>query len=507
MMKRKENGLMESYKYVIIGGGLAGGRAVDGIRQMDEEGTVCLVTQEPHRPYERPPLSKKYMRDEVGLDRVYVEDAGYYDEKDVDVLTDVPVTGLNREARVVTLGDGQEIEYEKLLLATGGRARQLSIPGSELKNVFTLRKIEDSEGIREAGGEGKHALIMGGSFIGSEVAASLRQLDTRVTMIFPESRLLQRIVPVEVSDFLFATFRDEGIEILPGTVADELEGDEDGNVKLAMLDNGETLDVDLVVMGVGILLNTDLAEDAGLELNEQGAVIVDEHLRTSDEQIYAAGDIAAWPDPTFEERLRVEHWDVARRQGRRAGRNMAGAEERYTALPYFFSDLFDLSFEVWGNLSSWEETVLRGSLESGSFAYYYFDEGNLVGVFAMGRPSSERSPMQDLVKARPAKDEVAEKLRDEDVDLKTLVGGEEEVEEMEGPELSFEEDVKPMFREKDVEEMKDIADFDLSNYEDVREHAESIQARLDDGTMPCDGPWPEDDIQTFRRWIEQGKKE
>jgi NADPH-dependent 2,4-dienoyl-CoA reductase/sulfur reductase-like enzyme len=501
----KERKDVESYKYLIIGGGLAGGRAVGGIRDLDEEGTVAVVTQEPHRPYERPPLSKKYLRGEVGTGRVYVEDADYYDEHDVELLTEVRATALDPKRKVVTLEDGRELEYEKLLLATGGHAWRLPLPGNELEKVFALRTIEDSEAIRRAGGEGKHALIMGGSFIGSEVAASLRQLGTQVTMIFPESRLLERIVPVAVSDFLFTTYRDEGIEVLPGTVAEELKGD--GEVERATLDNGETLEVDLVVMGVGIRLNTELAEEAELELNERGAVLVDEQLRTSDRDIYAAGDIAAWPDPTFGERLRVEHWDVARRQGRRAGRNMAGEGERYTALPYFYSDLFDLSFEVWGNLTSWEQTVFRGSLEEGSLGIYYFDEGRMVGVLSMGRPSGERSPMQDLVRARPKRDEVAEQLRDEGVDLGTLVGGEEEGPEMEGPALSFEEDIRPLFREKDIEEMKEIADFDLSDYEAVRENAESIHARLDDGTMPCDGPWPDEDIETFRRWIDQGMEE
>lgn len=496
---------MESYKYLIIGGGLAGGRAVGGIRQVDEEGSVALVTQESHWPYERPPLSKKYMRQDVGLDRVYVEDASYYDENNVDVLTGLRADDLDPEERVVTLEDGRELRYETLLLATGGYAWRLPIPGKDLENVFTLRTIEDSDNIREAGGEEKHALIMGGSFIGSEVAASLRQLGTRVTMIFPESRLLERIVPVELSDLIFAVYRDEGIDVFPNTVSEGMEGD--GRVERATLDNGETIDVDLVVMGVGIRLYTELADQAGLELNENGAIIVDEYLRTSDPDIYAAGDVAAWPDPTFEKRLRVEHWDVARRQGRRAGKNMAGEEEAYTALPYFFSDLFDLSFEVWGNLSSWDETVVRGSLEEGSFAYYYFDEGQLVGVLSMGRPSTERGPMQDLVKGRPAYDQVADKLRDESLDLGTLVGGEEEAaEKATGPALSFEEDIRPLFREKDIEEMKDISDFDMSDYDDVRQNAESIYARLDDGTMPCDGPWPEEDVETFRRWIDRGMK-
>jgi len=464
---------------------------------------VALVTQEPHPPYERPPLSKKYLREEVGLDRVYLEDPDIYDEKDVDIVTGVRATALNPERRAVTLDDGQELGYEKLLLATGGYAWRLPIPGNDLENVFTLRTIEDCDRIREAGGEGKHALIMGGSFMGSELAASLRQLGTQVTMIFPGPRLLRRIVPVELSDLLFAIYRDEGVDVLPGIVSEGLQGD--GTVERAMLDNGETIDVDLVVMGVGIRLNTELAEQAGLDLSEEGAVIVDEYLRTSDPNIYAVGDIAAWPDSTFGERLRVEHWDVARRHGLRAGRNMAGEEEPYTTLPYFYSHLFNLSFEVWGNLASWEETVLRGSLGKGNFAYYYFDQGKMVGVLSSERPSTERSPMQGLVKSRPSYDAVADKLRDESLDLATLVEGKAETaEEVVGTAPSFEDDILPLFREKDIEEMKDVANFDMSDYEDVRDNAESIYARLDDGTMPCDGRWPDGDIETFRRWIDQG---
>ncbi len=494
---------MESYQYLIVGGGLAGGRAVDGIRQVDESGSIAVVTRERHRPYERPPLSKKYLREEVGLDRVYLEDAGYYRETGVDILQGVEAAALDPKERIVSLDDGQDLGYEKLLLATGGRAWRLPISGSDLESVFTLRTIEDCEAIRAAAGEGAHALIMGGSFIGCEVAASLRQLGTQVTMVFPESRLLERIVPVELSDLLFAVYRDEGIEVFPQTVSEGLEGD--GQVERAVLDNGVMLEADLVVMGVGIRLNTELAADADLELNDQGALLVDEQLRTSDPNIYGAGDIAAWPDPTFGKRLRVEHWDVARRQGRRAGRNMAGEETAYTALPYFYSDLFDLSFEVWGNLTSWEETVRRGSTAGGSFAYYYFDDARLVGVLSMNRPAAERSPMQALVKERPAYEKVADALADESLALDELIAAEAQPgAEPTGAPLRFEKDIAPMFRQKDVEEMREIADFDLSDYDDVRSHAEVIYAHLDDGTMPCDGPWPDDRIEKYRRWMEQG---
>jgi len=496
---------MESYKYVIIGGGIAGGRACEGIRKVDGEGSVALVTQEPHRPYQRPPLSKKYLRDEVSLKRVYLRDAGYYDEHGSDLIQGVAATALDTGARQIELEDGRTLAYEKLLLATGGWAFRLPLPGAGLENVFTLRTIEDAQRIRQAAGSGKRALVMGGSFIGAEVSASLAQMGLEVTEIFPESRLLRLIVSPEVSEHLAAMYEKHGVRVLPGVVSDKLEGD--GRVERAVLDNGETLDVDLVVMGVGIRLNTELAGEAGLDVREEdGAILVDEFLRTSGPHVYAAGDIAAWPDATFERRLRVEHWDVARRQGLRAGRNMAGDEQPYTALPYFFSDLFDLSFEVWGNLSSWERAVLRGSLEEGSFAYYYFDQDRLTGVLVVDRPDAEREPMQALVKARPTYDEVADGLQDEDVNLATLTGQEPSEKEEGMAELSFVDDIAPLFRDKDVEEMMDISGFDLSDYEDVRERVQGIYARLSDGSMPCDGPWPEERVAKFKRWMDGGMK-
>jgi NADPH-dependent 2,4-dienoyl-CoA reductase/sulfur reductase-like enzyme len=405
-------------KYVIVGGGLAGGRAAENIRKIDPQGSITLVTKESHMPYERPALSKGYLTGKEGLDHVYLKPDPFYAESDIEVITGVAAIKADPAARSVTLDDGRVLGYEKLLLATGGRARRLPIAGNDLPGVFTLRTIEDADDIRAAAQGSAHALVIGGGFIGSEVASSLAQLGLKVTMVFLEARILERVVPEELSMFLHAQYEANDVRVLPSTRPERLEGD--AAVERAVLDNGETLNVNLVVMGVGIELNTELARDAGLKL-DKGAVIVDEQLRTSDPNIYAAGDIAAWPDPTFGKRLQVEHWNVARGQGLRTGRNMAGEAKPYQTLPYFFSDLFDLSFEVWGDLTAWGQTVLRGTLESGRFAVYYFDQGSMVGVLAAGRPDEERKPMQALVKARLPYEDVATKLSDETVDLSTLV--------------------------------------------------------------------------------------
>jgi NADPH-dependent 2,4-dienoyl-CoA reductase/sulfur reductase-like enzyme len=505
---------MQEYIYIIIGGGMAGGSAVDAIREKDAKGSIALVTQESHRPYQRPPLSKRYLRGEIGKDKVYLHSQEYYGRQNVDLYLGAEVVELLPGTRYVILDDGRKLQYSKLLLATGGRAKRLSFPGNDLPGVFTLRSIEDSQAIHQAGGHGKHALVLGGSFIGAEAASSLSQMGAKVTMIFPEKRLLERIVPNIMSEFLHSLYADHDVRILPETTLVRLEAQDGG--KKAYLDNKEVLDVDLVVMGVGIQLNTGLALDGDLEvleMNEEGAILVDETLCTSEPHIYAAGDIAAWPDPTFGQRLRVEHWDVAKSQGRCAGLNMTGEYEAYTKLPYFFSDLFDISFNVWGDLSNWDRVVTRGSLDKRSFAFFYFNDNRMVAVLAVGRPAQERVPMQALVKNQSKYEEAAEALRDESLDLAELSDVERRVDqqapeekERKMAELSFKQDIRPLFRDKDIEEMKDISGYDLSKYEDVKPRADGIYARILDESMPCDGPWPEEQIEKFKQWIDQGMK-
>jgi NADPH-dependent 2,4-dienoyl-CoA reductase/sulfur reductase-like enzyme len=410
---------MKGYTYLIIGGGIAGGKACEGIREVDQEGSIALITKEGHRPYQRPPLSKGYLKNEVDLDHVYLHASEKYQELNVNLLKGREAAGLSPEDHIVTLEDGEEIRYEKLLLATGGSAIRLPIWGNELENVFTLRSIEDAQNIQEAAGANKRALVMGGSFIGAEVSATISQLGTQVVEIFPESRLLEHVVPEELSEHLYDLFSENNVRLLPDTLSEGLEGET--SVQRAILNNGERLDVDFVVMGVGIKLNTDFAKDSGLEIRQDGSIPVNQRLQTNHPDIFAAGDITAWPDPNSDQRLQVEHWDVARRQGRIAGRNMAGADQSYTALPYFFSDLYDLSFEVWGDLTSWNQTVRRGSIKTGSFAYFYFAEGQLKGVLAVDRPDEEREAFKKLPELQPTFADVADKLQDESINLSELV--------------------------------------------------------------------------------------
>ncbi|MBN1399917.1 MAG: FAD-dependent oxidoreductase [Anaerolineae bacterium] len=408
---------MDSYTYVIVGGGLAGGRACQGIRRNDKQGSIALVSAETHLPYERPPLSKGYLRGKEGREKLWVKDEAYYAQNGIDLILDMLAARLDPADHTLTLGDGRVLGYQKLLLATGGSAWRLPIPGSELERVYTLRTIEDSDAIREAATSAKQALVIGGSFIGCEVSATLTQMGVGVTTVFLESRPMERVAPEAFSALVQARFEREGIRLLPQTKPLRIEGA--GRAERVALENGETLDVDLVVMGVGIRLNTALAREAGLEMAERDAVMVNRHLQTSAPDIYAAGDIAAWPSTQFG-RLRVEHWDVARAQGYRAGRNMAGDMGPYVTLPYFFTDLFDISPEVWGDLSAWDTVVQRGSTDAGSYAFYYFSEGQLTGVLAAGRPDAERDAMQSLVRTRPAYEDVADKLSDETVELGVL---------------------------------------------------------------------------------------
>lgn len=410
---------MDDVKYLIVGGGLAAARACEAIRELDHDGTIAIVTAERHLPYNRPPLSKTYLRGERPLSRVYIQPESYYAERNIAVYMGVEATRITRRSRRVNLADGDSIGYEELLLATGGRAWRLPLAGADLPGVHTLRTIDDCEAIRDAARKAQHVLVIGGSFIGCEVTASLAQMGIPVSMCFLEDYPLQAVAAPELGRHVQTMLAQRGVRVIPATRPERIEGE--GRAERVRLEDGTLVEADLVIMGVGIRLNTQLARDAELDLTDLSGVVVDEHLRTSDPHIYAAGDIAAWPEPASGQRTRVEHWDVAYNQGYCAGRNMAGAGDIYDTLPYFFSDILELSFEAWGGLNRADRILVRGSLAQQSVSYWYVRGGKLVGVLAIGRPDQEREPMQALVKAGLSIEAIEVALMDASTDLATLL--------------------------------------------------------------------------------------
>lgn len=410
---------MDDVKYLVVGGGLAAARACEGIRELDASGSIAIITAEPHIPYHRPPLSKAYLRGERPLSKVFVQAEAYYRDHNITVYTDAEATRITRRSRRVTLANGESIGYEELLLATGGRAWRLPLTGVDLPGVFTLRTLDDCDAIRQAARAAKQVLVIGGSFIGCEVAASLSQMGVPVTVCFLEDYPLQAVVPEELGRHVQALLEARGVTVIPGTRPERIEGAE--RAERVQLENDQVVEVDLVIMGVGIRLNTQIARDAELDLTDLSGVVVDEHLRTSDPHIYAAGDIAAWPDPTAGERTRVEHWDVAYNQGYCAGRNMAGAGETYDTLPYFFSDILELSFEAWGNLNRPDRVITRGSLQHGAVTYWYVRGDRIAGALAIGLPDADREPTQALISGRAELQAIETALADTSADLATLL--------------------------------------------------------------------------------------
>lgn len=409
---------MRKYSYVVIGGGIAGARAVENIRKTDPDGSILLLTDEPFSPYQRPPLSKGYLRGDEGLDAVILKDDEFYDSENIEVRTNTVVTSIDRQARVIRSEGGADARYGKLLLATGAYSHSLDLVGADLAGVMTLRTIEDADTIRHEALDAQHVVVIGGSFTGSEAAASLRQAGANVVIAFPEPYMQARLVTEDLGAYLQELYESKGITVLPETTVSAILGEE--RVEGVELSDGRTLPAEMLLLGVGAGLNTALARQAGLEMDDNGGIKVNDRLRTSDPNIYAAGDIASWPTADGS-RLRLEHWDTARTQGIRAGRNMAGEDKPYRAIPYFFSDVFDLYMEAWGDFSRWDSTVCRGTPGEGPFAYFYFRDGVLVAALHNHATKDEQKAAPKLVTAGLKEADVAKKLQDPAVALADLI--------------------------------------------------------------------------------------
>ena len=406
--------------FVIVGGGIAGGNAAAALREEGFTGRVILISQESAVPFGRPPLSKTYLRSEEDLEGWYVRPSGWYEAHDVELLTETRVAGLDLSAHNLVLDSGQELEYQKVLLATGGRNRRLQLPGSELPGVHYLRSVAECEAIKaEAAGHGR-AVIVGMGFIGCEVAASLTQLGVRVTGILPGRIPLTRALGDEIGGLLGDVHRAKGVELVSGEHVTAFEGTE--RVQAVVTASGRRLPCDFVVVGVGI--TPVVPETSGSSLDLDNGILADEQLRTSAPDVYAAGDVANHLHPLFG-RIRVEHFNNGERQGAAAAKSMLGSDAPYDYIHSFWSDQYEHSIEYVGHAAKWDEFVVRGSVDEAGLIGFYLQNGIVLAAVGFDRGGDpevdvdgEMAACSRLVatRARPA----SALLADENMDLRSL---------------------------------------------------------------------------------------
>lgn len=386
--------------YVIIGAGLAGGRAAEAIRERDPQGRIVLVGSEPYLPYHRPHLSKKYLMGKRPLEKVFFKPREFYDENRIEVLTGRTAVALDPKAHRVTLADGAVLRYDRLLLATGSEPRHLNVVGSDLAGVHYLRTLPDSNRLRDAMMQAQRGVVVGGGFIGAEVASAFAQQGLQTTLIVREELLLRRAVGEVVGRFLTDYFTGKGVTLRTETAVDAFVGGD--RLEGVRTTAGEIIPGDVAAVGVGVTPRTALAQAAGLAVDN--GVLVDEYLQTSDPDIFAAGDIAAFWSPLYRRRMRIEHWDVARQQGRTAGLNMAGDHQPWDQLPYFYSDLFDLDLQAYGDLFQWDETIQRGPANPSarpSLTVFYLYQGQLRGALVINPAEGQLEAIQERLKSVP----------------------------------------------------------------------------------------------------------
>jgi 3-phenylpropionate/trans-cinnamate dioxygenase ferredoxin reductase subunit len=353
--------------HVIVGAGLAGAKAAETLRSEGFDGRVVLVGTEAERPYERPPLSKDYLRGEAGRDKVYVHDEGFYAEHDIELRAGLTVTRLDTSSGEVELDRGERLRYDRLLITTGAEPRRLSIPGTDLQGIHYLRSVQDSDALRERLDHGGALVVVGAGWIGAEVAASARQRGLDVTVVEPLSVPLERVLGAEVGRIYRDVHADHGVRMLVGTGVDAFEGET--AVERVRTSDGRELECDFAVIGIGVEPRAQLASQAGLRVED--GIVVDEHLETGAPGVFAAGDVANAQHPFFGERIRVEHWANALNQGPVAARNMLGQSVAYERLPYFFSDQYDIGMEYLGFAHSWDRVVFRGDPATREFLAFW----------------------------------------------------------------------------------------------------------------------------------------
>ena len=405
---------------VIIGGGIAGGNAAATLREEGFAGPVVIVSREPGVPFGRPPLSKTYLRSEEDLKGWYVRPAGWYAEHDVDLRSGSSVAGVDPAAHTVVLGSGEELRYQKMLIATGGRNRRSSLPGAELPGIHYLRTVAECDAIKQEAVAGRRAVVVGMGFIGCEVAASLTQLGVHVTTVFPGRAPLEKVLGEQVGALIGGIHRAKGVELLAGDQVTAFEGTE--RLEAVVTAGGRRIGCDFAVAGIGIV--PEVAAVAGSSIAQDNGILADELCRTSAADVYVAGDVANQLHPLFG-RVRVEHYNNGEKQGAAAARSMLGSTAPYDYIHSFWSDQYEHKIEYVGHVTKWDDFVVRGSVDEGQLVGFYLVDGVVkaaVGLDRGGDPELDRdSEMAACVRlvagrARPARGV----LTDERTDLWSL---------------------------------------------------------------------------------------
>jgi 3-phenylpropionate/trans-cinnamate dioxygenase ferredoxin reductase component len=406
---------MATRTFVIVGASLAGAKAAETLRDEGFDGRIVLVGAEPDRPYERPPLSKEYLRGEAES-RPYVHDESFYAESDIDLRTSTRVQRIDPAAGELSLAGGETLQFDRLLLATGAEPRRLPLPGADLDGVLSLRTVEDSDAIRARIDRGGRLVSIGAGWVGAEVAASARQRGCEVTLLEAVALPLERVLGPELGAIYRDIHVDHGVEFLGDAQVEAIEGAE--QVTSVRMADGRRIEADFVVIGVGAAPRVELAEGAGLSIDN--GIAVDAQLRTSAPNVFAAGDVAAAHHPFYDARIRVEHWSNALHQGPAAARSMLDHPISYDRIPYFFSDQYDVGMEYSGYATDWDEVVFRGDPSSREFIAFWLRDGRVLAGMNVN-VWDVAGDIQELIRSRQVIDRA--RLTDRDIPLGELLAG------------------------------------------------------------------------------------
>ncbi|HVS29321.1 MAG TPA: FAD-dependent oxidoreductase [Solirubrobacteraceae bacterium] len=405
--------------FLLIGGGLAAGNCARWLREEDADGSIVIVGREPDPPYNRPSCSKGYMQGKESREETYFRPLEWYEEQRVELLTRTSVVKLDLESRVASLSSKQSVHFGQALLATGANVRRLRVDGCDLEGINYLRVLANADAIVADAEDADHVVLIGGSYIGSEVAASLTSRGKSCSIVMMESLPLSLTFGEQAGRYFGRVLSEHGVELHGGEELDHFEG-EDGRVRAVVTKSGKRLDADVVVVGIGVAPDVTLARTAGLELGERGGVKCDSRLQTGTPGVFAAGDICEYDSVIHGRPIRIEHWDVAFNHGKTAALNMLGRDVAHDVVPYFFSDLADwTSLEYVGPALSVDEEVVRGSLDDGEFSIWYLHEGRLAGALSVGR-SDDLEHARRLIESGATLGERAAALGDLSSDLGEL---------------------------------------------------------------------------------------